>query len=68
MTKPKINLTDFGFVWGGAIVQRICSFPKGHVVIEVKSKRKNRVEIYVTPGGLIRVYRYRGKRLLKSNE
>ena len=45
--------TPYGFEFGVALVERACSY-KGHVVIEITTPRK-RVNIRVTPSGLIRI-------------
>ncbi len=48
--------TEFGFEWGSAVVQRASSDEeKGWVDISVISP-KDRVEIYVTKSGKIRVF------------
>lgn len=50
--------TQYGFEWGGAIVQRhIADSSTGHVVLSVKGrKRKDNIDIYVSRTGKIRVY------------
>jgi len=55
MTDLRTN--QYGFSWGGAIVQRVTSYPpgpKGHKIISVEGKR-GRAEIRVTPAGYVRV-------------
>lgn len=55
--------TDYGFVYGPATIQRICSDDKkGWVVLEVVSAKTN-VQIYVTKTGKIRVFGKDGKEL-----
>lgn len=46
-------VTQYGFKFGAATVDRLVSH-KGYVVIGVKTPRQ-RIEIMVTPSGLIRV-------------
>lgn len=50
--------TDYGFIYGPLEVIRVHHFPKDAevptVVIELKTQRK-RVQIHVTPTGLIKV-------------
>lgn len=48
------KLTQYGFEWGKAIVERVASTPKWGVVLDVRSSR-HLVQIRVTPSGLIRV-------------
>jgi len=52
--KPRSRLTDFGFKFGAATVERFSSDEKGRVWIGITTARE-RVVIYVTPSGLIRV-------------
>jgi hypothetical protein len=54
MSADKIYNTQYGFVFGSAVVTRICHGTKWGYVLEV-SGAKQRVEIRVTPSGRIRV-------------
>ena len=57
------KVTQFGFDWGPAKVERICQH-RGEVIMAVKTPRQE-LEIRVTPSGLIRtrvVQRKREKR------
>lgn len=57
--------TQYGFNWGGAVVERTMEH-RGIVVISVKGKRgkKNSIEVYVSPTGQsIRVWK--GRKELK---
>lgn len=65
----KNELTDFGFKYGDAEVQRICSDEKkGWVLIAVKTSRKNQeLQIYVTKTGKVRVYRYWKNKEMKES-
>ena len=58
----KGNLTDYGFVYGPATVERYCGDEKkGWVSIGVKTKRHpHGVQIYVTKSGFVSV---NGKRV-----
>lgn len=48
--------TQYGFEYGAATVNRVCSDDKkGWVVIEVASKKQH-VQVYVTKTGKIRVH------------
>lgn len=47
--------TRFGFTWGQVTVERTANI-KGHRVLTVKTNRE-RVDLRVTPSGLIRVTR-----------
>ncbi len=48
--------TQYGFVWGAADVKRLCSDDKkGWVYIGIDTP-KQRIEIYVTKSGKVRVY------------
>lgn len=55
------HATEFGFEWGPMRVQRICTIRKGERIIgrvvEVVTER-DRIELWVTPTGLIRVSRH----------
>lgn len=62
---PEIALTQYGFDWGGAVVERTMSFRDG-VCITIKGKRgkKNTINVYVSPTGQsIRVWK--GRKELK---
>ena len=54
MSADKIYNTQYGFVFGSAVVTRLCNGAKWGYVLEVSGK-KQRVEIRVTPSGRIRV-------------
>ena len=45
--------TQYGFRYGSALVER-CASQKGYVIVGVKTKRQ-RLEMTITPSGLIRV-------------
>lgn len=50
----RLTETKYGFQWGPASVVRICDDPKAGVLIAVYTDRA-RLEIRVTPSGLIRI-------------
>lgn len=54
----KISITDFGFIYGPATVERYCGDEKkGWVVMGVKTaKYPHGVQIYVTKTGKVRVH------------
>ena len=54
MSVNKIENTQYGFIFGPAIVTRIADSEKWGCVLEVSGARQ-RVEIRVTPSGQIRV-------------
>ncbi len=54
MSTDKMYNTQYGFVFGSAVVTRLCNGDKWGYVLEVSGK-KQRVEIRVTPSGRIRV-------------
>ena len=58
-------LTQYGFTFGSAEVQRLCSDDKkGWVYLSVETPRKTQgINIYVTKTGKLRVYR-NGKEML----
>lgn len=49
------HLTEFGFQFGPALVERCCSLPGERVMVTVKTPRAE-LDIYVTRTGLIRVF------------
>ena len=57
--------TQYGFNFGPAVVERLCSDDeKGWVYLSVKTPKINQgIEIYVTKTGKLRVYR-NGKEML----
>lgn len=50
---PRTLVTQYGFEWGNARVERLVSH-RGHRVLHVQTARQ-RVEVRVTPAGLVRV-------------
>lgn len=63
MTTPRGTIlfgeTQYGFVYGAATVERVLSH-KGYVIVDVTTP-KQKIQITVTPKGLIRVYTLKGK-------
>ena len=54
-------VTQFGFAYGNAVVERLMSDKKkGWVLIGIKSSKKN-IQIYITKTGKIRVVTCNGK-------
>ena len=51
--KAEVKTTIYGFQFGAALVERYASHT-GYVIVGVKTKRQ-RLELTVTPSGLIRV-------------
>ena len=47
-------ITEYGFDYGCAKVERVCHFDDGSVELSVTTPRQT-LKIYVTPTGLIRV-------------
>ena len=58
-------ITQYGFIFGAAKVERLCSDDKTEwVYLSIKTPRKTQgIEIYVTKTGKLRVYR-NGKEML----
>jgi hypothetical protein len=54
MSASKIENTQYGFMWGPATVTRVCDCGKWGCVLQVSTARQ-RVDIRVTPSGIIRV-------------
>jgi len=54
MSDYKIENTQYGFIFGPATVTRVCDFGKFGCVFQVSTARQ-RVDIRVTPSGIIRV-------------
>jgi hypothetical protein len=62
--KIKTEITQYGFTFGPATIERCCSDDKrGMVVLLLKTpKRKNQcIQIYVTKTGKVRIYNEDGK-------
>ena len=54
--EPHFKMTGYGFEWGAATVERMCSDEKkGWVYIGVKTPR-GEIRVYVTKTGKIRVW------------
>jgi hypothetical protein len=56
-TQIKRENSRYGFVFGAATVERLCSDEtKGWVIVGISSDR-DKIEVYVTKTGKMRVYR-----------
>lgn len=49
------ELTEYGFQFGSALVERCMSVGKGAVVVTVKTP-KHKLDVYVTKTGKMRIY------------
>ena len=49
-TEASVELTQYGFTWGGAVVTRLAEFD-GTVVIGVSTEAGESVAVYVSPAG-----------------
>ena len=54
MSDFETKITQFGFRWGPANIQRLCSDKKWGVLFTIQTNRES-LDIRVTPSGLIRV-------------
>jgi hypothetical protein len=65
--KIKYEETQYGFIYGGANIQRITSDDKkGWVALELKTS-KSRVAIYVTKTGKVTIYVPETVKVVKDN-
>jgi hypothetical protein len=49
-------MTQYGFEWNGHLIERMCSDEKkGWVIVGVTTK-KQRIQIYITKTGKVRVF------------
>ena len=62
--EAELFISNVGFTWGAATVERICNLDDGKVVIGVmtpKHKEDGGVKIYVTKSGKVRIFDERGE-------
>lgn len=57
MNKFPLEETDYGFRWGPVAVERVLSDPKFGVLLSLAT-RKHKIELRVTPGGRILIYKW----------
>lgn len=53
--KAPAAITEFGFQFGAALVERCADWGKGKVLVKIKTPKQT-IDVYVTKTGKVRIY------------